>query len=146
MYSARLRFQDRKRNRGRIDRNSDRILSYLAASPTEFAQRRLHSRRSWSFRVGYLAAVVLSAPASRLFGARRVIAPLNWLTRRWAFRIRQRRPSQYGGRYRHQRLANGSGVGRIRLDEEGAPISIEMLWVNGECLRFTEGRTADWVH
>ncbi len=73
-------------------------------------------------------------------------SPLNWLTRRRAFRIRQRRPSPHSGRYQHQRLANGSGIGRLRLNDEGAPISIEMLWVNGECLRFTEGRTTDWVH
>lgn len=73
-------------------------------------------------------------------------SPLNWLTRRRAFRIRQRRPSRHSGRYRHQRLVNGSGVGRVRLNTEGAPISVEVLWMTGECVRFTEGRASDWVH
>ena len=61
-------------------------------------------------------------------------------------RIRQRRPSLYRGRYRHQRLANGSGVGRVRLDAAGAPVAVDVLWLNGECVRFTEGRESDWVN
>jgi len=68
-------------------------------------------------------------------------SPLNWLTRRRAFRIRQRRPSPHSGRYRHQRLTKGSGFGRILLDAEGAPTSVEMHWFNGECAQFTEGHT-----
>jgi len=78
-----------------------------------------------------------------LFASR---SPLNWLTRRRRMRIRQRRPGQYSGRYRHQRLVNGCGLGRLTLDEQGRPVRIEHLLTSGEAVEFTDGYESDWVH
>ncbi|HPY40328.1 MAG TPA: alkaline phosphatase D family protein, partial [Thiolinea sp.] len=58
-------------------------------------------------------------------------SPLNWFTRRRHMRIQQRRPSEHQGRYRHQRLYNGSGIGRVFFDEAGAPERIEVLSTRG---------------
>ncbi len=70
-------------------------------------------------------------------------SPLNWFTRRRAMRIRQRRPSHHKERYRHQRLVNSSGIGRVWLDDEGAPSAVEVLKVNGEVVSFTKGHDFD---
>ncbi|MEM7257029.1 MAG: alkaline phosphatase D family protein [Pseudomonadota bacterium] len=78
-----------------------------------------------------------------LFASR---SPLNWLTRRRRMRIRQRRPSQYSGRYRHQRLVNGAGVGRVVFDESGRPVTIEHVLADGEAVAFLQGYESDWVH
>ncbi len=73
-------------------------------------------------------------------------SPLNWLTRRRHMKIRPRRPSPHRRRYRHQRLVNGSNIGRVRFDETGVPIAIEVLMADGECIAFTQGYKNDWVH
>ena len=73
-------------------------------------------------------------------------SPLNWLTRRRRMRIRQRRPGQYRDRYRHQRLVNGCGIGRIHFDETGKPTRIEHILAAGETVVFTTGYESDWVH
>lgn len=73
-------------------------------------------------------------------------SPLNWLTRRRRMRIRQRRPSHYSGRYPHQRLVNGAGVGRVLFDDEGRPTKIEHVLADGEAVQFLQGYESDWVH
>jgi len=73
-------------------------------------------------------------------------SPLNWLTRRRAMYIRPRRPIYEEGRYRHQRLLNGNGIGRVRLDESGKPTVIESLQVNNkQPVAFEEGYHLDWL-
>lgn len=72
-------------------------------------------------------------------------SPLNWLTRRRHMRIQQRRPSEHQGRYRHQRLYNGSGIGRVFFDEAGAPTRIEILSSRDECVQFNQGYDSDWM-
>jgi len=73
-------------------------------------------------------------------------SPLNWFTRRRAMYIRPRRPIYEEGRYRHQRLLNGNGIGRVRLDESGQPIAIESIPVNQEePITFEEGYHLDWL-
>lgn len=72
-------------------------------------------------------------------------SPLNWLTRRRHMRIHQRRPGEHAGRYRHQRLHNGSSIGRVFLDADGAPVEIEMLTPDGEAIPFLPGYASDWV-
>ncbi len=71
-------------------------------------------------------------------------SPLNWFTRRRYMHIRSRRPGQHGGRYRHQRLLNGNGIGRVRLNKEGEPVVIEILWIDGQQIVFKEGYDWDW--
>lgn len=71
-------------------------------------------------------------------------SPLNWFTRRRHMWIRPRRPAQHEGRYRHQRLLNGNGIGRVRLDEHGEPVVIEELRVDGQRVEFGEGYEGDW--
>jgi hypothetical protein len=78
-----------------------------------------------------------------LFASR---SPLNWLTRRRRMRIRQRRPGQYTDRYRHQRLVNGCGIGRVCFDPQGRPVRIEQLLATGDTVGFTAGYDSDWVH
>ena len=73
-------------------------------------------------------------------------SPLNWLTRRRAMYIRPRRPIYEEGRYRHQRLLNGNGIGRVRLDETGQPTVIESLQADREeAIKFKEGYHLDWL-
>lgn len=72
-------------------------------------------------------------------------SPLNWLTRRRHFRIRQRRPGNYSGRYPHQRLVNGCTIGLVKLNKEGAPIAIASLMSNGERIPFSKGYESDWM-
>lgn len=78
-----------------------------------------------------------------LFSSR---SPLNWLTRGRRMRIRQRRPDNYSARYRHQRLVNGCGIGRVLIDEQGCPIRIEHVLSTGEAVEFLPGYKTDWVH
>lgn len=72
-------------------------------------------------------------------------SPLNWLTRRHHFRIRQRRPGTYSGRYPHQRLVNGCTIGLVKFNKQGAPIAIAAIMSNGERIRFTKGYESDWM-
>ncbi|MFM2318830.1 MAG: hypothetical protein RLZZ215_1451 [Pseudomonadota bacterium] len=72
-------------------------------------------------------------------------SPLNWFTRRRYMRIQQRRPSEHEGRYRHQRLYNGSGIGRVFFDETGAPERIQILSTRDECIEFNQGYDSDWM-
>lgn len=76
-----------------------------------------------------------------LFASR---SPLNWLTRRRYMNIRPKRPAPHEARYRHQRLLNGNGVGRVKLNEAGAPVVIEVLWVDGQDIAFGKGYEEDW--
>ncbi len=71
-------------------------------------------------------------------------SPLNWLTRRRHMHIRPRRPSEHNGRYRHQRLLNGNGIGHLKLDEQGEPVVIGVLWVDGQDITFGTGYERDW--
>lgn len=73
-------------------------------------------------------------------------SPLNWFTRRRAMYLRPRRPIYEEGRYRHQRLLNGNGIGRVRLDEQGKPTVIESIQVNkAKPISFKEGYHLDWL-
>ena len=72
-------------------------------------------------------------------------SPLNWFTRRRFMRIQQRRPVGHQNRYRHQRLYNGSGIGRVFFDEAGAPERIQILSTRDECIEFSQGYESDWV-
>lgn len=72
-------------------------------------------------------------------------SPLNWFTRRRHMRIQQRRPSDYNDRYRHQRLYNGSAIGRVFFDEAGAPERIEVLSDRDGCVQFNQGYDSDWM-
>lgn len=72
-------------------------------------------------------------------------SPLNWFTRRRHMRIQQRRPSDHSGRYPHQRLYNGSGIGRVFFDENGAPDRIQILSTRDECIQFNRGYESDWM-
>lgn len=78
-----------------------------------------------------------------LFASR---SPLNWLTQRRRMRIRQRRPGQHRARYRHQRLINGAGYGRVSFTEAGKPERIEHVLADGEAVEFLPGYESDWVH
>lgn len=73
-------------------------------------------------------------------------SPLNRFTRRRAMRIQQRRPAQHKERYKHQRFLNSSGIGRVWIDDKGAPYCIENIKSNGEVVKFTQGHEDDWVH
>ena len=64
-------------------------------------------------------------------------SPLNLLTQRSAFRIRPRLPE---GRSAGERLWNHAGIGDVRLDTDGQPVSILQLnSVNGET-EFKDGQ------
>ncbi|MGB0846447.1 MAG: alkaline phosphatase D family protein [Thiolinea sp.] len=71
-------------------------------------------------------------------------SPLNLFTRRRSMHIRSRRPAEHDGRYRHQRLLNGNGIGRVRFNESGEPVVIETLWMDGQEIAFKEGYDWDW--
>lgn len=60
-------------------------------------------------------------------------SPLNWFTKRRRMRIRARKPDNHG----HRHLLNRSGVGRVRLNEEGEPVEISVLVTDGDEVRFT---------
>lgn len=61
-------------------------------------------------------------------------------------KIQQRRPSEYQGRYKHQRLLNSNSIGRVWIDDQGKPYQIETVKTNGEIVQYLEGHQADWVH
>lgn len=69
-------------------------------------------------------------------------SPLNWFTRRRHMRIRPRKPSTQD--YRHQRLVNGNGIGRVWLDEHGEPTRIETLHANGQKISYLTRGADDW--
>jgi len=58
--------------------------------------------------------------------------------------IRPRRPSKHDGRYRHQRLFNGNGIGYLQLNEEGEPTRIDIHCVDGKLISFVDGYDEDW--
>jgi hypothetical protein len=60
-------------------------------------------------------------------------SPLNWLTRRRRMRVIPRKPE---GAARGRRLLNGSGIGLVELDKEGAPWRIRELLADGRDLTF----------
>jgi len=55
-------------------------------------------------------------------------SPLNWFTKRRRMRISPRLPE---GREAGERLWNGTGIGDVRLDDEGAPTAIRQLDAGG---------------
>ncbi|MCR2747837.1 alkaline phosphatase D family protein [Limnobacter parvus] len=60
-------------------------------------------------------------------------SPLNWFTKRRKMRIIPRKPD-HGSR--GERLVNGSGVGLLTLDSNGAPLKIMQLMADGDCIYF----------
>lgn len=54
-------------------------------------------------------------------------SPLNWFTKRRRMRISARKPDNLGNRH----LLNRSGVGRVRLNDEGEPTAISVLPADG---------------
>jgi len=59
-------------------------------------------------------------------------SPLNWFTKRRDMLIHERIPRGKGKR----RLISACGIGRVTLDEKGAPIEIAELYANGSLLIF----------
>ncbi|QSP94903.1 alkaline phosphatase family protein [Marinobacter salinisoli] len=66
-------------------------------------------------------------------------SPLNWFTKRRRMWISPRLPR---GREAGERLWNGSGIGDVRLDNEGAPTSIRQLNAGGGGTVFQRRRDA----
>lgn len=69
-------------------------------------------------------------------------SPLNWFTKRRKMRIIPRKPD-HGSR--GERLVNGSGVGLLTLDSNGAPLKIMQLMADGDCIYF-EKRVESEAH
>lgn len=69
-------------------------------------------------------------------------SPLNWFTKRRKMRIVPRKPD-HGSR--GERLVNGSGVGLLTLDAKGAPVNIQQLMADGDCIEFRK-RMEDEAH
>jgi hypothetical protein len=69
-------------------------------------------------------------------------SPLNWFTKRRKMRIVPRKPD-HGSR--GERLVNGSGVGLLTLDQQGAPVSIQQLLADGDQIEFCK-RMEDEAH
>lgn len=69
-------------------------------------------------------------------------SPLNWFTKRRKMRIVPRKPD-HGSR--GERLVNGSGVGLLTLDSNGAPLKIMQLMADGDCIYF-EKRVESEAH
>ncbi len=59
-------------------------------------------------------------------------SPLNWFTKRRRMRVRTRQPEGLAP----FQLVNRSGVGRVKLNEEGVPTEICVLSVDGGVVRF----------
>lgn len=59
-------------------------------------------------------------------------SPLNWFTKRRRMRIVPRKPENN----KPGHLLNESGVGRVRLDDEGKPTEVSILTVSGKEVRF----------
>jgi hypothetical protein len=55
-------------------------------------------------------------------------SPLNWFTKRRRVRVQPWLPSRSQS---GERLWNGSGIGRVRLDAEGRPLRVEQINANG---------------
>ena len=60
-------------------------------------------------------------------------SPLNWFTRRRNMRVIPRKPE---GARAGRRLLNGSGIGLVELDDEGAPWRIRELLADGRVVSF----------
>lgn len=60
-------------------------------------------------------------------------SPLNWFTKRRKMRILPTKPEPSS---RGERLVNGSGVGLLSLDEQGAPLKIAQLTADGDTVHF----------
>nr|WP_298373405.1 alkaline phosphatase D family protein [uncultured Halomonas sp.] len=60
-------------------------------------------------------------------------SPLNWFTKRRRMEVRPFIPDRAKA---GERLWNGSGIGLVRLDEQGRPSEINELGVNGVTVRF----------
>ena len=69
-------------------------------------------------------------------------SPLNWFTKRRKMRIVPRKPD-HGSR--GERLVNGSGVGLLTLDANGAPLKITQLLSDGDTIEFRK-RMEDEAH
>ncbi|WP_341237863.1 alkaline phosphatase D family protein [uncultured Limnobacter sp.] len=69
-------------------------------------------------------------------------SPLNWFTKRRKMRIVPRKPD-HGSR--GERLVNGSGVGLLTLDSNGAPLKITQLLADGDSIDFRK-RMEDEAH
>lgn len=62
-------------------------------------------------------------------------SPLNWFTKRRNMRVSPRKPEPSS---KGERLLNGSGIGLVDLDDEGAPVRITQLCSNGREVVFME--------
>lgn len=69
-------------------------------------------------------------------------SPLNWFTKRRKMRIVPRKPD-HGSR--GERLVNGSGVGLLTLNPQGAPVMIQQLLADGDRIEFRK-RMEDEAH
>lgn len=69
-------------------------------------------------------------------------SPLNWFTKRRKMRIVPRKPD-HGSR--GERLVNGSGIGLLSLNAQGAPERIEQLLADGDRIEFRK-RLTDEAH
>lgn len=65
-----------------------------------------------------------------MYGSR---SPLNWFTKRRRMRIKARRPTTDD-----HHLHNGSGLGLVKLNEEGVPVDIQVLGANGLRTKFPD--------
>ena len=65
-----------------------------------------------------------------LYGSR---SPLNWFTKRRHMRIKARRPTAAPAH-----LHNGSGLGRVYLNDQGEPVEISVLGADDQVLRFPD--------
>ncbi|MFP8968047.1 alkaline phosphatase D family protein [Pokkaliibacter sp. CJK22405] len=70
-------------------------------------------------------------------------SPLNWFTKRRLMQIHPRRPEEGS---RGERLINASGMGYVKLDDDGKPILISQLTSDGRDLNFSvfEGEEEQW--
>lgn len=61
-------------------------------------------------------------------------SPLNWFTRRRRMRVIPRKPE---GIAHGRRLLNGSGIGLVELDQDGAPVQISQILATTNLVSFT---------
>jgi hypothetical protein len=59
-------------------------------------------------------------------------SPLNWFTKRSKLKITKRKPQPS----QHNRLVNHSAIGELRLDSDGKPNTISLLFSNGSQVKF----------
>jgi len=62
-------------------------------------------------------------------------SPLNWLTKRRHMRVTPRDPDRAKA---GERLWNGSGIGLVRLDEQGRPTDVTQLDARGFDVQFVQ--------